>query len=101
VNQVLQHDERGGLGLSLRLPSAHTITIENVSGTAASAGKIICGPGAAACHGIEMRGVRLQTPAPSAYTCQHAGNVSALDCSPQPCTGGGGGGGGGGRSGVA
>ena len=102
VNQVVQHDERGlgGRHVSLRLPSAHTITIENVSGTAASAGKIICGPGAAACHGIEMRGVRLQTPASSAYTCQHAGNVTALDCSPQPCTGGGGGGGRGG-GGVA
>ena len=44
--------------------------------------------------------MRLQTPAPSAYTCQHAGNVSALNCSPQPCTGGGGDGGGG-RSGIA
>jgi hypothetical protein len=73
-----------------RRPARPTVLLSSVSGTAISAGKIICGPGVAACSDIRMQGVWLQTPARSAYTCQDAGNVSALDCSPQPCTGTGG-----------
>ena len=88
INVFNQGDSDLALGLDL-LPTASSVSIENVSGTAKAAGKIECGPGAATCHGIVMRDVRLNitTKADAFYRCSHAGNVSSQRCTPKPCTG--------------
>lgn len=70
-------------GAMPRVATYSDITIVNVSGTAASPGKMDCGS-SAPCTGITMRNVRLTVPAGKEYLCANA-HGTASDCSPVPC----------------
>eukprot|EP01079_Euglenida_sp_SAG-EU17-18_P011794 gene11794-2149_t len=71
----------------LLLPQARNIVVQNVSGTASSAGEINCGPGPLACSGIQMDAVDISPDAPGKtmdYKCQNADGTQH-GCQPVPC----------------
>ena len=92
VNQAIMMNVYGqGLSDSPRVSSFHDITIENVSGTAAGAGKMLC-DASITCRDITMRNVDLTITGkssngktyPRAYQCSNVFG-KAEGCTPVPC----------------
>lgn len=68
--------------------SIHNILLENFTGTAVEAGKMLCAAGSLACDGIVMRDVRFNVTGRRANSSEYAcSNVqgTAEGCSPPTC----------------
>ena len=82
VNMYNQNANMYNQNANIGTARAANLVIDSVSGTAKSAGKLLCSPGAGACTDVVMSNVHLQ--AGSGYTCQDV-HGTASQCQPQPC----------------